>query len=385
VNLLHLGRWDERLAAHLDGVAVAGDFGARLADAALESPGTGEMFVATVGAIQAGQPTGLDKLFSLVEALPEAEKGLTSAFGWVSAETLKGTVRGLLSGAPFRQRVGITACAMHRVDPGAALNMTINSPDAPLRARGLRCAGEVGRRDLVPACVEHLREEDPACAFWAAWSAALLGNRGAAVDSLRQLALESGPYRERAMRLVLKIVSLQDARALLKVLATDAANRRTLIQGAGIVGDPSYVPWLIKQMADDKLTRLAGESFSFITGLDLAYLDLERKPPEGVELGPTDNPEDEDVGMDPDDSLPWPDPEKIQKWWDGHYNDFEPGVRYFMGKPPTWEHCLDVLKNGYQRQRIAAAEYLCLLRPGTPLFNTSAPAWRQKRWLDKMG
>jgi uncharacterized protein (TIGR02270 family) len=138
-------------------------------------------------------------------------------------------------------------------------------------------------------------------------------------------------------------------------------------------------------MADDKLTRLAGESFSFITGLDLAYLDLERKPPEGVELGPTDNPEDEDVGMDPDDSLPWPDPEKIQKWWDGHYNDFEPGVRYFMGKPPTWEHCLDVLKNGYQRQRIAAAEYLCLLRPGTPLFNTSAPAWRQKRWLDKMG
>jgi uncharacterized protein (TIGR02270 family) len=104
-----------------------------------------------------------------------------------------------------------------------------------------------------------------------------------------------------------------------------------------------------------------------------------------VELGPTDNPEDEEVGMDPDDSLPWPDPEKIQKWWDKHHNDFQPGVRYFMGKPPTWEHCLDVLKNGYQRQRIAAAEYLCLLRPGTPLFNTSAPAWRQKRWLDKMG
>jgi hypothetical protein len=49
-----------------------------------------------------------------------------------------------------------------------------------------------------------------------------------------------------------------------------------------------------------------------------------------------------------------------------------------MGKPLSWEHCLDVLKNGYQRQRIAAAEYLCLLRPGSVLFNTSAPAWRQK-------
>jgi hypothetical protein len=60
------------------------------------------------------------------------------------------------------------------------------------------------------------------------------------------------------------------------------------------------------------------------------------------------------------------------------------GQRYFMGAPVTWEHCLDVLKHGYQRQRILAAHYLCLLRPGTPLFNTSAPAWRQQRLLAQM-
>jgi uncharacterized protein (TIGR02270 family) len=386
VKLLHLGRLDERLAAHLDGVSVAGDFGARLADAALESPGTGEVFVATVGAIQAGNPAGLDRLFSLVEAVPDAQKGLTSAFGWVSAETLKGTASALLHHAvPFRKCVGIAACAMHRVDPGAVLNAAISSPDAPLRARALRCAGEVDRRELLPACVEHLRDEDPACAFWAAWSAVLLGDRGQALESLRSLCMSSGPHQERGLRLVLKTLSVQDAHSLLKALAPHPGNQRTLIHGAGIAGDPSYVPWLIKQMADDKLTRLAGESFSFITGLDLAYLDLERKPPEGVELGPTDNPEDEDVGMDLDDSLPWPDPAKIQKWWDANQSHFHPGVRYFMGEPPSWEHCLDVLKNGYQRQRIAAAEYRCLLRPGTPLFNTSAPAWRQKRWLAKMG
>lgn len=183
---------------------------------------------------------------------------------------------------------------------------------------------------------------------------------------------------------MLKVLNNQDARAVLKALAPDRMNQRTLIQGVGIAGDPAYVPWLIKQMADVKTTRLAGESFSFITGLDLAYLDLERKPPEGAEFGPTDNPEDEDVSMDPDDGLPWPDSEKIQKWWEANQDRFQVGVRYFMGAPPSWEHCLDVLKNGYQRQRIAAAQYLCLLRPGTPLFNTAAPAWRQKRWLAKM-
>jgi len=69
---------------------------------------------------------------------------------------------------------------------------------------------------------------------------------------------------------------------------------------------------------------------------------------------------------------------------DAQRQRFQPGVRYFMGEPPTREHCIDVLKNGYQRQRIAAAEYLCLLNPGTPLFNTAAPAWRQQRLLAKM-
>jgi hypothetical protein len=60
------------------------------------------------------------------------------------------------------------------------------------------------------------------------------------------------------------------------------------------------------------------------------------------------------------------------------------GWGYFMGQPVTKEHCIQVLKTGYQRQRILAAQYLCLLEPGTPLFNTAAPAWRQQRLLAAM-
>jgi hypothetical protein len=52
-----------------------------------------------------------------------------------------------------------------------------------------------------------------------------------------------------------------------------------------------------------------------------------------------------------------------------------------MGEPASRAYCVKVLKEGFQRQRMAAAEYLCLLNLGTPLFNTSAPAWRQKRLL----
>jgi hypothetical protein len=55
-----------------------------------------------------------------------------------------------------------------------------------------------------------------------------------------------------------------------------------------------------------------------------------------------------------------------------------------MGEPLNRENCLRVLKEGFQRQRIAAALYLSLLNPGTPLFEWRAPAWRQQRLLATM-
>ena len=137
-------------------------------------------------------------------------------------------------------------------------------------------------------------------------------------------------------------------------------------------------------MSDDTLARLAGEALTLITGADLSVLALERRRPADFESGPNDDPDDANVNMDPDEGLPWPDQAKVQAWWDANSGRFTPGVRYFMGAPVTREHCIGVLKNGYQRQRILAAHYLCLLDPGTPLFNTSAPAWRQQKLLAQM-
>jgi uncharacterized protein (TIGR02270 family) len=384
VKLHHLRRLDDRLAAHLDGLAVAGEYGSNVCEAALESPGVGEVFATGVRAIEEKDSGRLDKLFALVTAVPQAQPGLISAFGWVSAQYLQGTCAELLASMePFRRQAGISACVMHRVDPGIALTQSLAHEEPQLRARSLRAAGELGRLDLLATCGDALQDGDEACRFSAAWSAVLLGNRDKALEALKTFVLLPNAYRQPAL-LVLKLMAPSQANELLKVLAQDPANMRLLVQGVGIAGDPYYMPWLIKQMEDLKLARLAGESFSFITGLDLAYLDLERNAPDGVEFGPNDNPEDENVAMDEDDNLPWPDPAKIQAWWDANKSGFRKGERYFMGAPVSREHCIQVLKEGYQRQRIAAAQYLCLLEPGTQLFPTSAPAWRQQRWLAKM-
>ena len=155
VKLLQLGRLDERLAAHLDGIAVASALGTKLAQAELALPSVGAVFVVTLGEIGNKDVGGLDKLFALSEALPEVQPGLISAFGWVSAQSLQGTGTTLLSHKDlFRKRVVIAGCAMHRADPGAVLDAAIASPDNPLRAQALRCVGELGHRDLLSTCID---------------------------------------------------------------------------------------------------------------------------------------------------------------------------------------------------------------------------------------
>ena len=384
IRLFELRQYDDRIDAHLDGLSVAGDQSSSFCEALDASP-VGTLFTATVQALKGREQPWLDRLLASAEIDPATRPGLISAFGWIGPEQLQGLVVTLFDASgPFRPMVGIAACAMHRVDPGLVSARRIQDASPLVRARALRTAGEIGCQEAVPSLAAAIRDDDSDCRFWAAWSSVLLGNRGIALEALTSAALDAAPHRLRAFRLALQAMSLGAAHEWLRQLAEDSTQLRWLIQGSGIAGDPVYVPWLIKHMADQKTARLAGEAFTLITGADFNALQLEGSRPEDFESGPNDDPDDANVDMDPDDGLPWPDVAKIEKWWAANSARFASGTRYFMGAAVTREHCIDVLKNGYQRQRILAAHYLCLLEPGTPLFNTSAPAWRQQRLLAKM-
>jgi uncharacterized protein (TIGR02270 family) len=389
VRLRHLRRLDDRLASHLDGLAVAGDYGAGLATAALESPGTGQTFTATVRAIEERDVAGLNNLLSLAEASPASRAGLVSAFGWVPSVSLRGVTSALL-GAPhaFWREVGLAACAMHQVDPGPVLAASLNErdagADATLRSRALRVAASGGHTEFLAACLHAMRDENGACAWEATRAAVLLGDRREALDALRHIASTPGPWRARGLALLLAQVAPAEAHAALKALSQNPAEERLLVRGVGAGGDPQFVPWLIQKMQDEAVSRLAGESFSLIAGRDQAALGLERKPPDDAVQSPNDDPDDDDVAMHEDEGLPWPDHERIGAWWASHGHRFNVGIRCFMGAPPSSAHCLSILKTGFQRQRMAAAEHLCLLEPGARLFPTHAPAWRQQQWLDAM-
>jgi uncharacterized protein (TIGR02270 family) len=310
-----------------------------------------------------------------------------SAFGWVSAARLPGLVKPLVvANEPSARLTGIAACAVHRVNPGLLARRQFEDPSPAVRLRALRAAGEIGCAELAPvlrACQSP--DGGGGTRFWASWSAVLLGDRGAALNHLAEVGVVAGAHRDRALSLTLQAMELGAAHDVLRRLALDPNQTRWLIRGAGIAGDATYVPWLIRHhMSDPRTAPSAGEAFTLITGVDLAVHRLDWERPRTVQAGPNDDPDDEDVDIDADEGLTWPDPVKVAAWWEANGHRFQAGIRYFMGAPVTRAHCLDVLKNGDQRQRILAAHYLCLLEPGTPLFNTSAPAWRQQRVLAQM-
>lgn len=378
-SLKNLAQLDDRVEAHLDGLRIAGDCGWEICEKALELEEPGEVFAAAVLAFEQCDWEKINGVLSAGCKSPKAFRGLVSATGWQHDECLSEILPYLLNAnSPDYRRLGIAGSAINRKDPGNALNDALEDADLFLKARSLRAVGELKRRDLLPILRKQFHSEDEPCRFWSAWSALLLGDK-TAIDPVKIFVTPDSIFRELALHIVLRVMDLASSQNLLKELTKNKELLRLILTGTGVTGDPVYIPTLIKQMENPEIARVSGEAFSMITGVDLANEDMEGERPEGFEVGPTEEPEDENVEMDPDEDLPWPNPVLIQKWWDEHKNDFQTGRRYLAGKPVSQEQCRYVLKTGMQRQRIAAAMELALIETDTPLFPTSAPGIRQQR------
>jgi uncharacterized protein (TIGR02270 family) len=382
--LRHLRRLDERIAANLDGIQVGGPTGRRAAQAGVDET-AGSVFALAVTLLE----MGTEDLETIIATRGEFDGrhwcGALMAIGWVAWRTMLPRLRAWVqSPVGLWQRLSVAVCSSHRVDPATHLVRWLCSIDSDIRNEALKAAGELGRIDVLGTCMDAINDEDQKCRESASISAVLLGEHRRAVRALLEEPVRDGLHLHNAFRIALQTLPISDGHAVLREYGQDATSSRLLIEGSGVIGDAAYVAWLIQSMASDKTARVAGEAFALITGADLELNNLGRKPPENVESGPNDDPDDPNVDMDPDDGLPWPDVKKVEAWWHANEHRFQKGTRYFMGQAVTKEHCIHVLKTGYQRQRILAAQYLCLLEPGTPLFNTAAPAWRQQRLLAAM-
>lgn len=397
-SLKDLQDHDDRLAAHLDGLLIGADAAADVLWSQFDQfPEAGEAFAAGWQALASG---GRERFEAVVDRAIEADdgrdpaelappvedagvsggvsgalRGVASALGWAEPGLLGGLVADFLgSDDSARRLLGVAACAVHRRDPGAALKAACEDGDARLAARALKAAGELGRRDLAGVVAERVGDGDAAVTAFAAYAAALLQiDEGRA---LSRIVLEGGPLAAKAASAAPRLMGADAARALLRDLRakaeTDRSAGRRLVQAVGAYGDPTFLPWLLERCEEDDLARVAGEAVALITGLDLAYQDLDRDPPEGFSAGPTDDPTDADTAPDPDADLPWPDPARLSDALSG----FAPGGgRLLLGRQAAEASGLG--PEAPQRARRAGA-FEAVAGSGGVLANCSAPGRRQR-------
>ena len=103
------------------------------------------------------------------------------------------------------------------------------------------------------------------------------------------------------------------------------------------------------------------------------------EPPDGLESGPTDDPADDDVSLDPDGDLPWPNVARVADWWHHNRGRLPSGQRHLLGTPHHPQWLQRVLEHGCQPHRAAAALELRLLDANRPIWEVRAPAFRQMR------
>jgi uncharacterized protein (TIGR02270 family) len=382
-DLMHL---DCQLEAQIDGMRVAE---AESSDAAwtvcqqeLRWNAPGEVFAAAVLAGESNRSRRIVEVTTVAHHCYDCSRALVAALGWLTTEHANHSIDRLLTTAnPFERRVGIAACAVRGRHPGEALANAISSRDKLLKARALRAAGELARGDLLPAARKAMGQKDWHVRFSAAWAVARLSRDEPALRVLKQTVESQSPDQGRALQLVLRRMQPDEAAKWINDLATKLELLRQAVIATGVVGVPEAIPGVVQNMDSPPLARGGGEAFTMITGVDLAAQKMEGAWPAGFTAGPTEDPADNNVAMDEDENLLWPDATKLAAWWQKHSGELQPGTRYLCGQPMTEEWLEHVLRHGYQRQRAAAALELALLRPNEPLFNVRAPGQRQQELL----
>ncbi len=388
IRLLDLVTADERLEAYVDALRTRAGAAWTLAlEAAADLMG-GRAFVRITLGVEGSSPAPDQQILRLVGSGMVSErpasdefKGYVGALAWVDGSFASSPWIELRDGqSPAHRAIAAAVCGARRGVQLVGWAGALSDPSPLVRARAYRTTGQLGRADLLPQLRPGLTDPDPECRFWSAWAAARMG-AAEPLDTLADIAWNNLPRAVRALDILLRRLDVPQANAWLREFAKLPGRQRDLIRATGVIGDPLYIPWLIEHMADNATARLAGEAFSMITGLDLAYRDLDRRPPADFHSGPNDDPADENVALDEDENLPWPDPARIGAWWAANRARFSPGTAYFLGTPKASADWLEALSDAFQRQRHAAALELAIRQPDKAMFEVRARGRLQRQLI----
>ncbi len=359
-----LAELEQRIENHLDGLLGGPEEAWHVCKDALLYEEPGEVFTAAIVAFKSMEAAKIQVVVESACANRNAMKGLISALAWLPFQLVNSWLKKFIRSKDFNHKyIAISAYGARRVDPVNELDRLLQREDciadSELYSRCLRLIGELKRNDLQHHVYPALEHKESSVRFWALWSGVLLGDH-ALVNKLEPFVVNAGQFQERATHIFFRAAQADPVKGCIAKMVKEPGLTRTVIQAVGVYGDPQAVPWLIQKMAMPQYARIAGESFSSITGINLDEKFLAIELPEDIDDLVERSEADETIELDADENLPWPDAEKIRAVWHKHGNQYSLGKRYFLGKLVTPAVLQFHLNQGTQRNRVAASLELAL-------------------------
>jgi uncharacterized protein (TIGR02270 family) len=341
---------------HLDGLRIAGADAIPVVTQLLTNlPGAGEVYVATLFAVEHQSDAVITAVAATVASNPRCVPGAAAAL--IDSQCKEISV---LAGAwqqsqtPGLRRAALTADVARRgVAATAHIQFATRDTSSLVRARAWRACGEL--RIVVDGGAAMSVEDDTervALQLMHGWR----GKCPSIVDDPAQLLLASPRDRLRLLLLLGALLPASHAHTLsLAMLTTrDLAWYAPLL--LAVNGSASHIETLMQWLSDDRLNPVAGYAISHLTGVD---------PIDAALLVPHDEAGDEPTLGDEDDFGPFDElPRWIQSvaeaWWSKHRGTMQRGERIVHGLPWGGAAFTELLKRGSQLQRHQSAYALAL-------------------------
>jgi uncharacterized protein (TIGR02270 family) len=377
-----LAELEKRIDANLDGLMCNFELAWDICLEELSYEQAGETFSAAIIAFRSRNMDKIQHVVNHAFCNEQTFKGLVSAMAWLPKKLINEWIERFLYSKDLNHKhLAIALCSIRRKSPGDILKELFQREDCladtRLLTRLIRLVGELklyAYGNYLLTLVEH---DVPEVKFWANWSIVMLGDHKQVLN-LKEYLTEDSLFSPLALQMMFKVLPIDKARLVISELAQQPAMLRKVIQASGELGDPHTVPWLIEKMNSFETAKVAGEAFTLITGIDLERYELTIDAPEEISVVPNDDNDDENIELDKDENLPFPDVNKINHTWLRYRDRYKTGSRYIMGievnqnTPATVEKLHNMLKQAGQRQRYSLALTLALLDPQSPFVNVKA-------------
>ena len=376
-NLGDLAELEERLFAHLDGLALGGNDAWKLLEPKLSSGEEGEVFTAAFVALDSNDSSMIDlvqKNFSDAEG--NVINGICYAFKHTMNPDVENILLPLLNSDNVCNLAAIIDSLSFRRVPIDAdkLQTFLHNKDPRIVTATLRAVGRLRIRQFLEEAERLLDNEVIEVRREAVKTGLLLGSRKA-LDVCRSMVASCIEGADQFIEYPGLMGMADDVNILMTALKNPILVRNA-VKALGLTGNISTIELLIQCASEPKLSRLAGESFRRITGVNLEKGKLIS---EKLQEPKTSSLPEEEFEMDPDEDLPFPDHEKLTEWWRSNSAKFDKRVRYRNGQPYSYEVLIDILKNGILPYRHYAAFELALMNPAYSYLETHAFSIRQRR------